>query len=47
MVFRSPGRQLPGIQDGWIRKGLVSPTGRRKLAFGVLAAWYSAHSKQR
>jgi beta-glucuronidase len=45
--FRSPRRQLPGIQDGWNRKGLVSPTGRRKLAFGVLAAWYSAHSKQR
>jgi beta-glucuronidase len=39
--FRSPRRQRPGIQDGWNRKGLVSETGERKLAFDVLAAWYA------
>ncbi len=40
--FRSPRRQLPGVQDGWNRKGLVSETGERKLAFEVLANWYRA-----
>jgi beta-glucuronidase len=39
--FRSPRRQRPGIQDGWNRKGLVSETGERKLAFDVLARWYA------
>jgi len=39
--FRSPRRQRPGIQDGWNRKGLVSETGERKAAFGVLADWYA------
>jgi beta-glucuronidase len=38
--FRSPRRVLPGTQDGWNRKGLVSDRGLRKLAFGVLRAWY-------
>lgn len=38
--FRSPRRQLPGVQDGWNRKGLVSETGDRKLAFAVLADFY-------
>jgi beta-glucuronidase len=31
---------LPGTQDGWNRKGLVSDRGRRKLAFDVLREWY-------
>ena len=39
--FRSPRRQRPGIQDGWNRKGLLSETGERKLAFDVLAEWYA------
>ena len=39
--FRSPRRQLPGVQDGWNRKGLISETGERKQAFAVLADWYS------
>ena len=39
--FRSPRRQLPGVQDGWNRKGLISETGQRKLAFDVLAKWYA------
>ena len=38
--FRAPRRQLPGIQDGYNRKGLVSEEGERKLAFDVLADWY-------
>lgn len=39
--FRSPRRQLPGVQDGWNRKGLISETGERKPAFDVLADWYA------
>lgn len=39
--FRSPRRQLAGVQDGWNRKGLISETGEPKLAFGVLAEWYA------
>ncbi|MEM7094334.1 MAG: glycoside hydrolase family 2 TIM barrel-domain containing protein [Actinomycetota bacterium] len=38
--FRTPMRALPGIQDGYNRKGLVSEEGERKLAFDVLADWY-------
>lgn len=38
--FRSPRRQHPVYQQGWNRKGLISPTGQRKLAFGVLADEY-------
>ncbi len=38
--FRSPRRHLPGIQDHYNRKGLVSEHGQRKLAFSVLQTWY-------
>lgn len=38
--FRSPRRLLPGVQDGWNRKGLVSSDGVRKLAFETLRAHY-------
>ncbi|MBB4658674.1 glycoside hydrolase family 2 protein [Parvularcula dongshanensis] len=38
--FRSPRRQHPLYQQGWNRKGLISETGERKEAFGVLAAEY-------
>ncbi|MEQ1687188.1 MAG: glycoside hydrolase family 2 TIM barrel-domain containing protein [Sphingopyxis sp.] len=38
--FRSPRRQHPLFQRGWNRKGLVSETGTRKLAFAVLAGHY-------
>ena len=38
--FRSPRRVLPGVQDGWNRKGLVSDRGERKLAFGILQRHY-------
>jgi beta-glucuronidase len=40
--FRSPRRPLPGIQDGWNRKGLIGSNGRRKEAFSVLQQYYSA-----
>ncbi|MEM7143401.1 MAG: glycoside hydrolase family 2 TIM barrel-domain containing protein [Actinomycetota bacterium] len=39
--FRAPRRQLPGIQDGYNRKGLVSEEGERKLAFDTLREWYA------
>jgi beta-glucuronidase len=38
--FRSPRRQHPVYQQGWNRKGLISPTGQRKQAFGILAEEY-------
>ncbi len=38
--FRAPRRQHPIYQQGWNRKGLVSPTGRRKPAFAVLSNFY-------
>ena len=40
MDFRSPRRPLPGIQDYWNRKGLVSNRGEKKKAFYVLQRWY-------
>lgn len=38
--FRSPRRVLPGIQDGWNRKGLISEKGEKKKAFFVLQDYY-------
>jgi beta-glucuronidase len=38
--FRSPRRPLPGIQDFWNRKGLISDRGIRKQAFFVLQRYY-------
>ena len=38
--FRSPRRPLPGIQDFWNRKGLVSESGVRKQAWYVLQDFY-------
>ena len=43
--FRAPVRVLPGIQDGYNRKGLYSEEGEPKLAFNVLAAYYSSLSR--
>jgi beta-glucuronidase len=40
MDFRSPMRQLPGIQDGYNRKGLISNRGEKKQAFFVLQKTY-------
>jgi beta-glucuronidase len=38
--FRSPKRVLPGIQDYWNRKGLVSDRGIKKQAYFVLQEFY-------
>ncbi len=38
--FRSPRRPLPGIQDYWNRKGLISDRGEKKKAFYVMQRWY-------
>ena len=39
--FRSPKRVLPGIQDGFNRKGLVSERGVRKAAFETMRKFYA------
>lgn len=39
--FRTPMRVLPGIQDGYNRKGLVSEEGEKKLAFDTLRTFYA------
>ena len=39
--FLSPRRPLNGIQDDWNRKGLVSETGEKKLAWDVLQSYYA------
>ncbi|MFA5834350.1 MAG: glycoside hydrolase family 2 TIM barrel-domain containing protein [Bacteroidota bacterium] len=39
--FRSPRRALPGIQNGWNRKGLISDNGEKKKAFYVLQKYYN------
>lgn len=41
MDFRSPRRLLPGIQDGYNRKGLISNRGQKKKAFYILRDWYN------
>ncbi len=41
MDFRSPVRQLPGVQDGFNRKGLISDQGMKKKAFFVLQKAYT------
>jgi beta-glucuronidase len=40
MDFRSPRRTLPGIQDYFNRKGLVSLRGEKKKAFFVMQEFY-------
>ena len=45
--FRSPKRMLPGIQDGFNRKGLIGSNGQRKEAFGVLQTFYDQKAKSR
>ena len=40
--FRSPRRVLPGIQDFYNMKGLVSDKGTKKKAFFVLKQWYDS-----
>jgi beta-glucuronidase len=38
--FMSPLRQLPNVQDGWNRKGLISEKGYKKKAFFELQKYY-------
>lgn len=38
--FHSPRRVLPGIQDGWNRKGLIGSNGQKKKAFYILQNFY-------
>ena len=44
--FQSPLRQLPYIQDGWNRKGLISEKGVKKKAFYVLQEYYKKVDKE-
>ena len=44
--FQSPLRQLPDVQDGWNRKGLVSEKGVKKKAFYILREYYENVDKE-
>jgi beta-glucuronidase len=46
MDFRSPRRDLPGIQDYYNRKGLISNEGQKKKAFFVLQEYYNSLAAQ-
>jgi beta-glucuronidase len=46
MDFRSPRRLLPGIQDYFNRKGLVSDRGEKKQAFFILREFYQSLEQQ-
>lgn len=46
MDFRSPRRALPGIQDYYNRKGLISDRGQRKQAFWVLQNFYREKAQE-
>ncbi len=43
MDFRSPGRNIPGLQDGYNRKGLFSETMQAKKSVGVVRKAYEEH----
>jgi beta-glucuronidase len=44
MDFRSPGRNIPILQDGYNRKGLISEKGEKKQAFSLFQKVYAEHS---
>jgi beta-glucuronidase len=44
MDFRSPGRNIPRLQDGYNRKGLISEKGEKKQAFSLVQKVYADHS---
>jgi beta-glucuronidase len=46
MDFRSPWRVLPGVQDFFNRKGLVSVRGEKKKAFSVMQEFYRAKAQE-
>jgi beta-glucuronidase len=44
MDFRSPGRNIPNLQDGYNRKGVISEDGRKKAAFSLFQKAYKERS---
>jgi beta-glucuronidase len=44
MDFRSPTRNIPVLQDGYNRKGLISEDGKKKLAFDFIEKVYKDHT---
>lgn len=44
MDFRSPGRNIPKLQDGYNRKGLISQDGKKKTAFFIMQKAYKDDS---
>jgi beta-glucuronidase len=42
--FRSPGRNIPKLQDGYNRKGLISEDGKKKQSFELVQEVYKDHS---
>jgi beta-glucuronidase len=44
MDFRSPTRNIPKLQDGFNRKGLISEDGKRKQAFYLFQKTYKEHN---
>jgi len=44
--FRSPRRPHPYFQDFWNRKGLLTQSGKKKLAFHTLKAYYDKKEQQ-
>lgn len=44
MDFRSPTRNIPKLQDGFNRKGLISEDGKKKQAFYLFQKTYKEHS---
>jgi len=44
MDFRSPTRNIPKLQDGYNRKGLLSEKGEKKQAFYLFQKTYKNHS---
>jgi beta-glucuronidase len=44
--FRSPRRPHPQFQDFWNRKGLVTETGKKKMAFWTLKNYYDGIQKK-
>ena len=44
MDFRSPSRNIPKLQDGFNRKGLISEEGQKKQAFYLLQKVYKEQS---
>jgi beta-glucuronidase len=44
MDFRSPTRNIPKLQDGFNRKGLISESGKKKQAFYLFQKVYKEHT---